>query len=425
MGGGERWERLWTGVGLATMTDPSLGTIPDGAIATRGDRIAWVGRAQELPANPRQLADKVHRCEGVWLTPGLIDCHTHIVFGGDRTGDFRRRLRGESYAEIARAGGGIASTVRATRAATTDELVADAARRAADLSAWGVTTLEIKSGYGLELESELRMLEAAARVADHLPLDVAPTLLAAHALPPEYAGRRDEYLRLVIDEIIPEAARRRLATAVDVFCEEIAFSAPEAVRILEAGAAAGLHGRIHADQLSDCGGGQVAASVGARSADHLEFLAEEGVRAMAAGEVCAVLLPGAAYTLGADRRPPVAALRRSGVRMAVASDANPGSSPITHFGAILNMACILFGLTPEEALLGATTHAARVLALDDRGTLQVGMRADFALWRVKELTELCYWVGSSPLASLVKDGRPVRSVRQSDAANHKQDVVRD
>ena len=403
-----RWDRLWTNVSLATMTDPSLGTIPGGAIATRGDRIAWIGRAGELPGVPELLAAEVHRAEGAWLTPGLIDCHTHIVFGGDRTGDFRRRLRGESYQEIARAGGGIASTVRATRAASTDELTAGAVARAADLSAWGVTTLEVKSGYGLDLEHELRMLEAAARMADRLPLDVSPTLLAAHAVPPEYAGRRGEYVGLVIDEIIPAAVGRGLATAVDVFCEEIAFGPAEAVQVLEAGAAAGLHGRIHADQLSDCGGGSVAASVGARSADHLEFLPEKGVRAMAEADVCAVLLPGAAYTLGADRRPPVAALRDAGARMAVASDANPGSSPITHFGAILNMACILFGMTPEEALLGATAEAARVLALhEDRGTLEAGKRADFALWRVKDLAELCYWVGSSPLVSLVKDGRPV------------------
>ena len=400
------WDRLWTEVNLATMTGRSLGIIADGAIASAGGRIAWVGRMADLPAHRMASTPEVFRCAGASLTPGLIDCHTHIVFGGDRTADFRRRLRGESYEEIARAGGGIMSTVRATREASNDELASGAAARAKELAAWGVTTIEVKSGYGLDLETELRMLEVAASLPGNLPVDISPTLLAAHTIPAEYRHRRSEYLRLIVDEIIPAAVGQGHATGVDAFCENIAFTPAETRTVLEAGIAAGLHGRLHADQLSDQGGGALAAAIGARSADHVEYLSPEGVEAMAAAEVSAVLLPGAAYTLGADRRPPVSALRRAGVNMALATDANPGSSPITNVGLILNLGCIQFGLTPEEALLGFTSAAAEVLALHDRGTLEPGKRADFALWGVSDPAELCYWIGGSPLKSRVKDGVP-------------------
>lgn len=401
------WDRLWIEANLATMTGPSLGIIEDGAVACVGGRIAWVGREADLPASRKRTAVEVHRCGGAWLTPGFIDCHTHIVFGGDRTDDFRRRLRGESYEEIARAGGGIMSTVRATREATNEALTFGAINRARELAAWGVTTIEVKSGYGLDLDTELRMLEVAANLSRHVPVDISPTLLAAHTIPAEYRHRRGDYVRLIVDAILPAALQQGHATAIDVFCENIAFTPAEARTILEAGIAAGLHGRLHADQLSDRGGGSLAAAVGARSADHVEYLSQESVDAMASAGVCAVLLPGAAYTLGADRRPPVTALRRAGVTMALATDANPGSSPITNIGVILNLGCILFGLTPEEALLGFTSAAATVLGLqDDRGTLQPGQRADFALWDVPDLAELCYWVGRSPLKSLVKDGVP-------------------
>ena len=401
------WDRLWTEVNLATMTGRSLGIIEDGAIASAGGRIAWVGREADLPAHRKATTPEVLRCGGAWLTPGFIDCHTHIVFGGARTADFRRRLRGESYEEIARAGGGIMSTVRATREASNDELASGAAVRAKELAAWGVTTIEVKSGYGLDLETELRMLEVAASLPGHLPVDISPTLLAAHTIPAEYKHRRSEYVRLIVDEIIPAAVGQGHATAVDAFCESIAFTPAETRTVLEAGIAAGLHGRLHADQLSDQGGGALAAAAGARSADHVEYLSPEGVGAMGAAEVSAVLLPGAAYTLGADRRPPVSALRRAGVNMALATDANPGSSPITNVGLILNLGCIQFGLTPEEALLGFTSAAAEVLALrGDRGTLEPGKRADFALWGVSDPAELCYWIGGSPLKSRVKDGVP-------------------
>ncbi len=402
-----RWDRLWTDVHLATMTDPSLGIVRNGAIAASDGRIAWVGPAAELSAPPDHLAAEVIPCEGAWLTPGLIDCHTHIVFGGDRTGDFRRRLHGESYEQIARAGGGIMSTVRATRAASNEELTASAATRARELSAWGVTTIEVKSGYGLDLDTELRMLEVAAGLTRHVPADILPTLLAAHTIPSEYAGRRNDYVHLVVNKVIPAALEQGHATAIDVFCEDIAFTPDESRAILEAGIAAGLHGRLHADQLTDQGGGALAAAVGARSADHLEHLSRDGVHAMAEADVCAVLLPGAAYTLGADRRPPVATLRRAGVTMALATDANPGSSPISNVGMILNLGCILFGLTPEEALFGFTAAAAKVLGLEgDRGTLEPGRRADLALWRVGDPAQLCYWMGASPLETLVKDGLP-------------------
>ena len=402
-----RWDRLWVDVNLATMTDPSLGLVREGAIAARDGRIAWVGREADLPARPDELAPEVIRCSGAWLTPGLIDCHTHIVFGGDRSAEFRRRLHGESYADIARSGGGIMSTVRATRGASAEELALGATARARQLCSWGATTIEVKSGYGLDLETELRMLEVAAGLADHVPADISPTLLAAHAVPPEHAGRPGDYVRLIVDEIIPAAREQGFATAVDAFCEDIAFTPDECRTVLEAGMAAGMRGRLHADQLADCGGGALAAGVGAASADHLEHLSLEGVRAMAEAGVCAVLLPGAAYTLREDRAPPVEELRRHGVTMALSSDANPGSSPITHLGIVMNLGCILFGLTPEEALLGFTANAAKVLGLDhDRGALEAGKRADFALWSVADPVELCYWVGPSPLGSLVKDGTP-------------------
>ncbi len=401
------WDRLWTGVQLATMTDRSLGVIRNGAIASAGGRIAWVGREADLAPGQRRRAAEVIPCGGAWMTPGFIDCHTHIVFGGDRSGDFRRRLHGESYAEIAHGGGGILSTVRATRQASNEELTRRAAARGRELTGWGVTTIEVKSGYGLDLETELRMLEVAAALPRHIAADTSPTLLAAHAIPPEYAGRRRDYLRLIQEEIVPAALQQGHATAIDAFCEDIAFTPAEARAVLEAGIAVGLHGRLHADQLSDLGGGALAAAIGARSADHLEYLSGAGVRAMASAGVSAVLLPGAAYTLGADRGPPVHALRRAGVTMAVATDANPGSSPITNVGMILNLACIRFRLTPEEALLGFTSAAARVLGLeDDRGTLEVGKRADLALWHIEDPVQLCYWVGASPLKSLVKDGAP-------------------
>lgn len=408
------WDRLWTEVHLARMTDPELGLLRDGAIASKDGRIAWIGPAAHLPPPARRGGVRTTRCGGAWMTPGLVDCHTHVVFAGDRTDEFRRRLHGESYADIARAGGGIQATVRATRAASVRELAASAATRVQDLMAWGVTTVEIKSGYGLDLKTELKMLEAAAEVGRALPVDVVPTLLAAHAVPAEYAGRRAAYVNLVVQEIVPAAAERGLAAGVDVFCEEIAFSREEARAVLRAGIEAGLHGRVHADQLSDGGGGLLAAQVGARSADHLEFLSAQGVEAMARQDVAAVLLPGAAHALGERRVPPVQALRDAGATIAVATDANPGSSPFTNVGMILNLACTRFRLTPEEALLGFTAAAAKALGIEaGAGALEAGKQADFALWDVRDPAELCCWVpGRSPLAALVKNGETVAVPRR-------------
>ncbi|NNM34485.1 MAG: imidazolonepropionase, partial [Gemmatimonadetes bacterium] len=319
------WDHLWCGVHLATMAGPDLGRIPDGAIAVVGDRIAWLGPEVELPGVPQELARTVHRPGSLWLLPGLIECHTHLVFAGDRSGEFRLRLHGRSYEEIARAGGGIRSTVRATRGASEAELLASALSRGRDLTSWGVTTLEVKSGYGLDLETELRMLRTAAALGPELDVEVHPTLLAAHAVPGEFEGRSDDYVDFVIDEVLPAALDEGFVRGIDVFCESIAFTPPQSRRVLQAGLERDLVGRIHADQLSDGGGGQLAGEVGASSADHLEFLSEQGVQAMAEAGVVAGLLPGAFYSLQERQRPPVDALRAAGIPMAVATDANPGS----------------------------------------------------------------------------------------------------
>ncbi len=399
------WDRLWLNVHLATMVPGGgepYGAIQGGAIAAAGGRIAWLGPMAALPH--RDAAQTVDG-EGCWLTPGLIDCHTHLVFAGDRSGEFEQRLLGASYAEIAEAGGGILATVAATRAASEDELLAGAKARLARLRAEGVTTVEIKSGYGLDVETELRMLRVARHLDADPRVDVVTSFLGAHALPPEFAHDRGGYLDLVCDEALPAAAREGLADAVDAFCEGIAFTAEETARVFERARELHLPVRLHADQLSDVGGAALAARYEALSADHLEHASEDGIRAMAGAGTVAVLLPGAFHTLRETRRPPVAACRRFGVPMAVATDANPGSSPLLSLLLALNMACTLFGLTPEEALAGATVNAARALGLaEDRGTLEAGRRADLALWRISRPAELCYWLGLNPLRSVVKDG---------------------
>ena len=398
------WDTLLTNVNLATMTggDASYGAIEHGALAIRDGRIAWLGAAADLPQHDaREVIDGA----GGWLTPGLIDCHTHLVFAGDRSGEFEQRLTGMSYEAIARAGGGIARTVTATRQASHDELTDAAARRLACLLAEGVTTVEIKSGYGLDRNTEIKMLEVARRLGEKHPVDVRTTFLGAHALPKEYATDRAGYLDLVCAQVLPEVATRGLADAVDAFCEGIAFTPDEVARVFEAAKGLGLPVKLHADQLSDLGGAALAARFGALSADHLEYTSEVGIRAMAAAETVAVLLPGAFYMLRERHKPPVEQFRRHGVPMALATDCNPGSSPVTSLLAILNMACNLFGLTPEEALAGVTCHAARALGLDDRGTLAVGKRADLALWRIHRPAELSYWLGFAPLEIVLRGGR--------------------
>jgi imidazolonepropionase len=398
------WDSLWTNVNLATMIPGGApyGAIENGALAIKDRRIAWLGAAADLP---HRNAGEVIDGAGGWLTPGLIDAHTHLVFAGDRSGEFEQRLTGTSYEEIARSGGGIARTVAATRQASAQELEASAGRRLACLIAEGVTTVEIKSGYGLDRATEIKMLEVARRLGKAHPVDVRTTFLGAHALPKEYANDRAGYLDLVCTRVLPEVAERGLADAVDAFCEGIAFAPDEVARVFETARALGLPVKLHAEQLSELGGAALAARFGALSADHLEYASEAGIRAMADAGTVAVLLPGAFYTLRERQRPPVELFRRHGVPIALATDCNPGSSPITSLLAILNLACNLFGLTPEEALAGATRHAALALGLDDRGTLTVGKRADLALWRIHRPAELSYWFGFTPLEVVLRDGR--------------------
>jgi imidazolonepropionase len=384
------------------------GSIHDGLVAVSGGRIEWVGPERDAPAGLAASAASTIDLGGGWVTPGLIDAHTHLVFGGNRADEWERRLEGASYEEIARSGGGILSTVRATRASAPEALGASAEARLAVLVDHGCTTVEVKSGYGLDVDTELRMLAVARAAGRRAGVTVSTTLLGAHALPPEYRDDRTSYLDLVCGEMIPEAAGQGLADAADAFCEGIAFTPDECERVLETAAAHGLALRLHADQLSDTGGAALAARLGARSADHLEYASQAGVEAMAASGTAAVLLPGAFHFLGETRRPPVAAFRRAGVPMVIATDLNPGSSPLGSPLLALNFACVLFGLTPAEAVAGMTRLAAPVLGLDDRGTLAPGARADLACWSVQTPAELCYWMGTNPATAVVAGGEIVR-----------------
>lgn len=401
------WDVVYVNARLATMQGGGApyGAIDCGAIAVQGDRIAFVGPGAALPSSVAKCAERVVDCGGAWITPGLVDCHTHVVFGGNRAHEFEMRLNGATYEEIARAGGGIRSTVAATRSASEDELYFSAKRRLVALMADGVTTVEIKSGYGLTTPDELKMLRVARRLGADLPVTVRATLLGAHALPIEYQGRQADYVRLVCDEMIPAVAKAGVADAVDAFCETIAFTPAETDAVFTAARAHGLPVKLHADQLSDLGGAALAARHHALSADHLEYTSEAGVRAMAAAGTVAVLLPGAFYFLRETKLPPIDLFRRAGMAIALASDCNPGSSPALSLPLILNMACVLFRLSPEEAIAGVTVQAARALGLTDRGVLAVGKRADFALWDVEEPAELCYWLGGDRCKSVVVGGK--------------------
>lgn len=401
------WDRVWTNAKLATMTegDTPYGAVAAAAVAAEQGRIAWVGRMDDLPGAPESLADDVIDVEGRWITPGLVDCHTHLVFGGSRAGEFERRLQGVSYEEIARAGGGIVSTMTATRAASEDELVAAARPRLLNLLREGVTTIEIKSGYGLETATELKQLAAARTLGRSCPVDVQTTFLGAHALPPEFRGRQGDYIDLVVSEMLPAVAESGTADAVDAFCESIGFTAAETEAVFQAARAHDLPVKLHAEQLSDLGGATLAARFGALSADHLEFVSEDGVRAMAAAGTVAVLLPGAFYTLRETRIPPIELFRGHKVDIAIASDFNPGSSPIPSLLLMLNMACTLFRMTPEEALAGVTRNAARALGLGhDRGTIETGKKADLAVWNIGQPAELAYWAGYNQLHAAVRNG---------------------
>lgn len=384
---------LLTDCRLATMTPGGapFGAIEDGAVLVEDGRIVWAGSRADLPVHK---AVETHRLDGRWVTPGLVDCHTHLVFGGDRSGEFEQRLKGATYEEIARSGGGIVSTMSATRAASGDALYASALTRLAGLKATGVTTVEIKSGYGLDRDSELKMLRVARRIGREAGVRVRTSYLGLHAVPPEHRADRGAYVDKAVDEILPVAHAEGLVDAVDAYCEPIAFSVEEVGRLFDRARALGLPVKLHADQLSDGGGAALAAKYGALSADHVEHTTEAGVRAMAEAGVVAVLLPGAFLMLRETRAPPVELLRRHGVGMAVATDCNPGTSPVASMTAALNLACVQFRMRPEEALAGATRGAAKALGLaNEIGTIEAGKAADLAVWDVERPAELCYWLG--------------------------------
>jgi len=397
-------ELLLRNVRIVTCTDDACAITPPAFVAIFGGLIAGLGPMTQL--DPEAPVRREIDAEGALLTPGLIDCHTHLVHAGHRAREFELRLQGASYEEIARAGGGIVSTVKQTREAVPADLTAQSERRLQALMAHGVTTVEIKSGYGLSLRDELKCLRVARELAQRHPVTVRSTLLAAHALPPEYAGRADDYIAHVAGHIVPEAARLGLADAVDAFCETIGFDLAQTRQVFEAARRAGLPVKLHAEQLSNMHGAELAAEFGALSADHLEHVDEAGVMAMARAGTVAVMLPGAFYFLRDTHVPPIDLFRRHGVPMAVATDCNPGSSPTTHLPLMMNMACTLFRMTPAEALLGVTRHAARALGLaDTHGTVELGKVADLCLWNVDHPAELAYAIGASPLRQRLHGGR--------------------
>ncbi len=390
-----KFDTLFINANLATMDiniDAPYGAIENGALGVKDGRITWIGKMGDLP---KYEADDEHECYDGWVTPGLVDCHTHIVFGGNRAKEFEQRLKGVSYADIAKAGGGILSTVKATREISSHDLYEEASTRLIDFIYQGVTTIEVKSGYGLDLQTEVKMLKAAKKMNED-GVRVCTTFLGAHAVPAEFQGRPDAYIDIVCGEMIPEIAKLGLADAVDGFCENIAFSPAQIRRVFEAAKKHGLPVKLHAEQLSNQGGAKLAAEFGALSADHLEYIDEDGVKAMAAAGTVAVLLPGAFYYLGETQKPPIDLFRKHGVSMALATDCNPGSSPIVSPQIILNMACTLFGFTPEEALAGMTRVGAQALGLNKEvGTLEIGKSADLAIWDVEHPSELSYWVGDA------------------------------
>ena len=401
------FDHVWIDINIATM-DPnqteSYGAIPQGAIAVKDGKIAWIGPRSELPEFD-VLSTPVYRGKGGWITPGLIDAHTHLVFAGNRANEFELRLQGATYEDIARAGGGIISTVKACREADEAELFDLARQRLNALAKEGVTTVEIKSGYGLDTETELKLLRVARELGAHHHVDVHTTFLGAHAIPAEFKHDADAYVDLVINEMLPAVIKENLADAVDVFCEGIAFNLEQTERVLTAAKTAGLHIKLHAEQLSNIGGSEMAARLGAKSVDHIEFLDEAGVKAISASGTCAVLLPGAFYFLRETKLPPIALLRQYNVPMVIASDFNPGSSPICSTLLMLNMACTLFRLTPEEALKGVTLNAAKALGIESNvGHLAVGMQADFCLWDITTPAQLAYAYGVNNCKTVVKKG---------------------
>ena len=396
---------LWQHCNVATMAEGAYSIIEDAAIVTCEGFIEWIGPRLHVPHGEYS---QTHGLEGAWVTPGLIDCHTHTVFGGNRSGEFEQRLQGVSYADIAAAGGGIASTVRATRAASEEELFASARQRLMCLLRDGVTSVEIKSGYGLSLESERKILRVIRRLGDTLPVTVRSTCLAAHALPPEYKDRADDYIDLICNEMLPALAAEGLVDAVDAFCEYLAFSPAQVERVFKVAQGLGLPVKLHAEQLSSLHGSSLAARYHALSADHLEFMTEEDAMAMAAAGTVAVLLPGAFYFLRETQLPPMQALRQHGVKIAIASDLNPGTSPALSLRLMMNMACTLFRMTPEEALAGVTLYAATALGMGEtHGSLEPGKVADFVAWNIDRPADLAYWLGGDLDKRVVRNGADV------------------
>ena len=403
-----QFDAIWVNANIATMatTEQPYGAIENAVLAVKDGKIAFIGKRHELPPFDA-LATPLYDVAGCWLLPGFIDCHTHLIYAGNRANEFEMRLKGASYQDIAATGGGIKATVAATRAASHQQLFVLAKDRLNTLLSQGVTTVEIKSGYGLDIASEQKILEVAAELAQHHPVDVRKTFLGAHALPPEYADNADGYIDAVC-QMLPVLHKLELVDAVDVFCEGIGFSLEQTNRVFKAAQALGLPVKAHAEQLSNLGGSALVASYAGLSADHIEFLDEAGVAAMANAGTVAVLLPGAFYFLRETQLPPINLLRQYGVPMAVATDLNPGTSPLCSLPLMLNMACTLFRLTPEEALLGVTRHAAKALGLKDRGVLAVGQKADFACFAISQPAELCYQFGVNPLKQLIINGNQVR-----------------
>jgi imidazolonepropionase len=401
----DRWDALLIDARLATLSgDTGYGLVKNGAIGWKDGVIVFAGSADALPGAPEALAERVESAHGMLVTPGLIDCHTHLVFAGDRAHEFELRLQGVSYEDIAKAGGGILSTVRATRAASGDDLFAASLPRARALLRDGVTTLEIKSGYGLDTDTEIKMLRVARRIGVELGVGVRTTFLGAHALPPEYAGRADDYIAFVCDTMLPAVAAAGLADAVDAFCEGIGFTLAQTQRVFDAAREHGLPIKLHAEQLSLLGGAAMAARCGALSADHLEHITDGCAQAMAHAGTVAVLLPGAFVCLRETTVPPIDSLRAHGVAMAVATDCNPGTSPLLSLRLAMALACAQFRLTPEEALRGTTVNAAKALGLHDRGSLSIGKRADLVLWDARDPAELSYWLGGTPVRQVIAGG---------------------
>lgn len=401
----QTWDQLFLDVNLATMRAGSTpyGAIFNAALAISKQRIAWVGPESELPPYD---AKAVHRMGGRWLTPALIDCHTHLVFGGDRALEFEQRLNGATYEEIARAGGGIRSTVQATRNASQSALLESAVDRVAKLMREGVATVEVKSGYGLDSKTEISMLEVAQALDESCAASVVKTFLGAHAIPEEFQQDADSYMDFVIDEVLPEAYERKLVDAVDAYCESIAFSAAQVAKLFSKAKSFDIDVKLHADQLSDCGGAELAATFGALSADHLEYTTSTGIEALASSGTVAVLLPGPYLILGETQLPSIDMMRANGVPIAIATDCNPGSSPLCSLRFAMNLATSLFKLTPEECLVGVTRNAARALGLlADRGTLEVGKRADIVEWNISHPRELIYWAGINQLKRLYINGQ--------------------